>query len=103
MMFNPDPGSVSGFSPIPDPGSRGQKGTRSRIWIRNTSYYPFVLVWDVRAEDSRACPGRKQSVSRQTPHITCPRREPSGCLSEVGQLFKDDRYNWHFLARCDWF
>ncbi len=23
--------------PIPDPGSRGQKGTGSRIWIRNTA------------------------------------------------------------------
>ena len=23
------------FLPIPDPGSRGQKGNRSRIWIRN--------------------------------------------------------------------
>jgi hypothetical protein len=36
-----DPGSgiqdpVSGKKPIPDPGSRGQKGTGSRIRIRNT-------------------------------------------------------------------
>ena len=33
-LFIPDPGSGCWFSPIPDPGSRGQKGTRSRI--RNT-------------------------------------------------------------------
>jgi hypothetical protein len=25
-----------GKKPIPDPGSRGQKGTGYRIWIRNT-------------------------------------------------------------------
>jgi hypothetical protein len=33
-----DPGSRSGIrkKPIPDPGSRGQKGTGSRIRIRNT-------------------------------------------------------------------
>ncbi len=30
----PDPDAD--FLPIPDPGSRGQKGTWSRIWIRNT-------------------------------------------------------------------
>ncbi len=30
-----DPGS--GKKPIPDPGSRGQKGTGSRIRIRNTA------------------------------------------------------------------
>jgi hypothetical protein len=33
VVFNPDPD----FSPIPDPGSRGQKGTGSRIRIRNTA------------------------------------------------------------------
>jgi hypothetical protein len=31
-----DPGS--GKKPIPDPGSMGQKGTGSRIRIRNTGY-----------------------------------------------------------------
>ncbi len=30
-LFIPDPGSECWLSPIPDPGSRGQKGTRSRI------------------------------------------------------------------------
>jgi hypothetical protein len=31
--------------PIPDPGSRGQKGTGSRIWIRNTVYnVPHLLA-----------------------------------------------------------
>ncbi len=30
-MFIPDPGSGSCFLPLPDPGSRGQKGTWSRI------------------------------------------------------------------------
>ncbi len=34
-MFIPDPDP--NFLPIPDPGSRGQKGTRSRI--RNTALY----------------------------------------------------------------
>jgi hypothetical protein len=32
MLFIPDPD----FLPIPDPGTRGQKGTGSRIRIRNT-------------------------------------------------------------------
>ncbi len=31
-----DPGSGIRKKPIPDPGSRGQKGTGSRIRIRNT-------------------------------------------------------------------
>ncbi len=31
-----DPGSGKNLFLIPDPGSRGQKGTESRIWIRNT-------------------------------------------------------------------
>jgi hypothetical protein len=31
-----DPGSGKNLFRIPDPGSRGQKGTRSRIQIRNT-------------------------------------------------------------------
>ncbi len=30
-LFIPDPGSGCWLSPIPDPGSRGQKGTQSRI------------------------------------------------------------------------
>ncbi len=36
----PDPDAD--FLPIPDPGSRGQKGTQpgSRIWIRNTDFWP---------------------------------------------------------------
>jgi hypothetical protein len=33
---DPDPRSVIRKKPIPDPGSRGQKGTGSRIRIRNT-------------------------------------------------------------------
>jgi hypothetical protein len=32
-----DPGSGIRKKPIPEPGSRGQKGTRSRIRIRNTA------------------------------------------------------------------
>jgi hypothetical protein len=32
FFYDPDPD----FLPIPDPGSRGQKGTGSRIQIRNT-------------------------------------------------------------------
>jgi hypothetical protein len=36
-----DPGSEirDPEKPIPDPGSRGQKGTGSRIRIRNTAFY----------------------------------------------------------------
>jgi hypothetical protein len=34
----PDPDADFKFLPIPDPGSRGQKGTGSRIRIRNTDY-----------------------------------------------------------------
>jgi hypothetical protein len=33
-----DPGSGIRKKPIPDPGSRGQKGTGSRIRIRNTGF-----------------------------------------------------------------
>jgi hypothetical protein len=33
-----DPRSGIRKKPIPDPGARGQKGTRSRIWIRNTGF-----------------------------------------------------------------
>ncbi len=32
-----DLGSGIRKKPIPDPGSRGKKGTGSRIWIRNTA------------------------------------------------------------------
>ena len=40
----PDPRSGCWLSLIPDPGSRGQKGTRSRIPIRNTAFFnaPFL-------------------------------------------------------------
>jgi hypothetical protein len=31
------------FYPSPDPGSRGQKGTGSRIRIRNTGFFPLPL------------------------------------------------------------
>jgi len=34
-----DPGAGIRKKPIPDPGSRGQKGTGSRIRIRNTVKY----------------------------------------------------------------
>ncbi len=39
-------GLVSGIrkKPIPDPGSRGKKGTGSRIRIRNTEKYPFCFI-----------------------------------------------------------
>ncbi len=33
-----DPGSGKNLFQIPDPRSRGQKGTGSRIWIRNTGF-----------------------------------------------------------------
>ncbi len=36
MIWVVPPGSGSWFLPIPDPGPKGQKGTRSRIRIRNT-------------------------------------------------------------------
>jgi hypothetical protein len=43
----------SGKKPIPDPGSRGQKGTGSRIRIRNTddralSVREFIGEWELR-------------------------------------------------------
>ncbi len=39
----PDPDA--NFLPIPDPGSRGQKGTRSWIWICNTeNCYNFLKI-----------------------------------------------------------
>ncbi len=40
-----DPGSGIRKKPIPDPGSRGQKGTGSRIRIRNTGTF-FLLNSD---------------------------------------------------------
>jgi hypothetical protein len=36
-----DPGSGIRKKPIPDPGSRGQKGTGSRIRIRNTGFSTY--------------------------------------------------------------
>jgi hypothetical protein len=42
-----DPGS--GQKPIPDPGSRGQKGTGSRIRIRNTGINSYK---DISIPDS---------------------------------------------------
>ncbi len=44
-LFIPDPGSGCWLSPIPDPGSRGQKGTLSRIRIRNTGIRDWVPFW----------------------------------------------------------
>jgi hypothetical protein len=40
-LFIPDPDPD--FLPIPDPGSRGQKGTGSRIWIPNTGISSCLL------------------------------------------------------------
>jgi hypothetical protein len=37
------PGSDPDLLPIPDPGSRGQKGTGSRIRIRNTVYKLHII------------------------------------------------------------
>jgi hypothetical protein len=39
-----DPGSGIRKKPVPDPGSRGQKGTGSRIRIRNTDNYRKYCV-----------------------------------------------------------
>jgi hypothetical protein len=39
-----DPGSEIRKKPIPDPGSRGQKGTGSRIRIRNTDLHAKSLL-----------------------------------------------------------
>jgi hypothetical protein len=43
-MFIPDPDQDLDFLPIPDsdPGSRGQKGTGSRIRIRNTAFKGYT-------------------------------------------------------------
>jgi len=43
-LFIPDPDQDPEFVPIPDPGSRGQKGTGSRIRIRNTE----KMLWEYR-------------------------------------------------------
>ncbi len=43
VMFIPDPDPD--FLPIPDPGSRGQKGTGSRIRIRNTDSKLSQCAW----------------------------------------------------------
>ncbi len=44
-----EPGSGIRKKPIPDPESGGQKGTGSRIWIRNTdSATRQILVWAYR-------------------------------------------------------
>jgi hypothetical protein len=39
-----DPRSGIRKKPIPDPGSRGQKGTGSRIQIRNTANFPKLKI-----------------------------------------------------------
>ncbi len=50
----PDPDAD--FLPIPDPGSRGQKGTGSRIRIRNTDFSVAGHVHqEVGPEERRAC------------------------------------------------
>jgi hypothetical protein len=36
------------FLPIPDLGSRGQKGTESRILIRNTGFRSMFNMWWIR-------------------------------------------------------
>ncbi len=40
-----DPGSEIREKPTPDPGSRGQKGTGSRIRIRNTVKIYFAQIY----------------------------------------------------------
>jgi uncharacterized Zn-finger protein len=40
---DPDPGSGSGFLSIPDPGSKGKKGTGSRNRFRNAGKYALLL------------------------------------------------------------
>jgi hypothetical protein len=45
-----DPRSGIRKKPIPDPGSRGQKDTGSRIRIRNTDIYTWVLVSNLPRE-----------------------------------------------------
>ncbi len=50
-----DPGSEIWKKPIPDPGSRGQKGTGARIRIRNTGYckYEFACEGKIRGNGER--------------------------------------------------
>ncbi len=47
--------------PIPDPGSRGQKGTVSRIRIRNTAGYSALLA------PKKKCGSRQISVADPDP------------------------------------
>ncbi len=51
-LFIPDPD----FLPIPDPGSRGQKGTGSRIWIPNTAFNYQSTVLTTLLDVSRYVP-----------------------------------------------
>jgi hypothetical protein len=59
-MFIPDPDLD--FLPIPDPGSRGQKGTGSRIRIRNnaTNFAVFLILCEYTLT-SRECYGSRDS------------------------------------------
>ncbi len=52
------------YLPIPDPGSRGQKGTGSRIRIRNTVIDTLIIDLIV----APAAPLARQS-QRQIPHL----------------------------------
>jgi hypothetical protein len=42
-------------SQIPDPGSRSQKGTGSRIRIRNTLYYDRIRILEVQKHTIVVC------------------------------------------------
>jgi hypothetical protein len=60
-----DPRSGIRKKPIPDPGSRGQKGTGSRIRIRNTAYSDNVALGQLlnsSQENSLASQKTRQAV-----------------------------------------
>jgi hypothetical protein len=52
MIWVVHPGSGSDFLHIPDPGSRGQKGTESQIRISNTAFFPFFIDTEYAQNDT---------------------------------------------------
>jgi hypothetical protein len=62
-LFIPDP--VIDFLPISETGSRGQKGTGSRIWIRNKARLPIFCYVLLPGVMNVADQGDKKKSSQQ--------------------------------------
>jgi hypothetical protein len=86
MIRDVHPGCGSWFLPIPDPGSRGQKGTGSRIRIRNTvgnHYLTLILPPRPRIQKNVGLP-RFGNCSDQT--FSQWRKQMLGHLQYVSHL-----------------